>query len=650
MSTRIKAFVVYSRNHIPGGIMLMAMLLLGSVAVASTDTVGLAKQYRSENKIKEAVGLLRDYHAHHLTDLNSTWLYAQTLYWLKDFKQSERVYRQAIAAHQANYYLQLDYVNMLIALGELNKAKAGLMTYRKFDSTSAGYKSSMAALYWLDAHHKAADPLYRNLIVTAADTLNKIKQLKDQQKITGSYKLMKAYYKSHGSDFNTTWVYGQIAYLDKHFKQARNLYKKAIATHAGNYYLKLDYAKTLVNIADYNEAKPLLSAYKGYDADNITLKLAYAKIYLAEGKFDLAKKEINAVLAQDTKNPAALALLDELHVAQSSWIKIKGGYYTDSQPLQTITPAVEAGVYLHPEATLKLNLQTPLFINNGNLKNAQWLQIGDQSAFRKAGFQLSFDAGVVKQPYENKISWSANLELKETLLKHLVLQAQAERKPYYYTLSSIDTVLMDNRYSAYVEWNDQNSWNGRVSFELNQFPDKNYVLAAGGWMFTPPLKLSVFEFRIGYAYGFSTAESNRFVPQNTLAQIIASYATTTTISGVYSPYFTPDNMGIHSALASMVIHPAGILDIGFNANVGFYASALNPYFYLDKNSGGEVYIAEGYATEKFVPLDFSAYAAIRITKKISLKADYAYRKTYFYTSNSVGLGLKINFWNEQKGK
>ena len=49
-------------------------------------------------------------------------------------------------------------------------------------------------------------------------------------------------------------------------------------------------------------------------------------------------------------------------------------------------------------------------------------------------------------------------------------------------------------------------------------------------------------------------------------------------------------------------------------------------------------------------MEFSAYAFFRITKKISLKADYTYRKTYFYTSNSVGVGLKINFWNEQKGK
>ena len=93
-----------------------------------------------------------------------------------------------------------------------------------------------------------------------------------------------------------------------------------------------------------------------------------------------------------------------------------------------------------------------------------------------------------------------------------------------------------------------------------------------------------------------------------------------------------------------------MLDIGFNANVGFYASALTPYFYLNKDPRDAIIISKDYATEKFYPMEFSAYVLFRITKKISLKADYTYRKTYFYTSNSAGLGLKINFWNEQKGK
>ena len=313
-------------------------------------------------------------------------------------------------------------------------------------------------------------------------------------------------------------------------------------------------------------------------------------------------------------------------------------------------PTVDADIYLHAAATLKVSLQAPLFVSNGSLKNALWLQIGDQSAFRKAGFQLSFDAGVVKQPYLNKISWTGNLELKQLLFKHLVLQAQAERKPYYYTLTSLDTVIMVNRFLAYAEWNDLNSWNCRLAFEFNQFPDKNYTIGGNGWVFTPPLKVSVFEFRIGYAYSYSTSKSNRFVPENTLAEIVANYTNTSTITGVYSPYFTPDNMSVHSALASIVVHPVKIFDLGFNANVGFYATALTPYFYLDKNASEVTYIAEGYATQKFYPLEFSAYGLVRISKKISLKADYTYRKTYFYTNNTVGLGLKVNFWNEQKRK
>ena len=276
------------------------------------------------------------------------------------------------------------------------------------------------------------------------------------------------------------------------------------------------------------------------------MELDLATVYLGEGQFALGKREMGKVLKQDAKNMRALALLDQLHAAESSWLKIKGNYNTDSQPLQTITPSAEAGVYLHPEATLRLNLQTPLFIANSALFNAQWFQIGDVSAFRKAGFQFTFDAGIVKQPFENKISWTGNIELKQILAKHLVLQAQAERKPYYYTLSSLDTVLMVNRFSAYAEWNDLNTWNGRIAFEFNQFPANNYVLGASGWVFTPPLKVSVFEFRIGYAYSFSTSKTNEFVPEKTLAQILTNYDASAPITGIYDPYFTPLDMDVHA--------------------------------------------------------------------------------------------------------
>ncbi len=615
-----------------------------------TDTISTAIKLKNSGKIKEAATFLQAYNKSHITDLNSAWLYAQTVYWLKDFKKTEKIYEQTIAAHPGNFYLKLDYANTLLAIGYIKKAKAILYQYRNFDSTSSGFKTDVAILFWQDKNKKPGESLYKNYAPSSADTLNKVKQLKTSGSIKQAFALLKSYYKNHSADFNTTWLYAQTAYTNNRFKLSKKLYQKAAEAQPANYYLKLDYASTLVNIADFKQAKPILAAYKSYDSTNTKLLVDLAKIDLAQGNYNGAQKEANTVLTKEPGNTDALAVLDQLNFAKASWVKVKANYNIDSQPLQTITPALEAGIYLHPAATLKLNLQTPVFINNGILKNAQWFQVGDQSAFHKAGFQLAFDAGIIKQPFENKISWTVNLELKQLLLKHLVLQAEAERKPYYYTISSLDTLVMVNRFSAYAEWNDLNSWNGRIAFEFNQFNDKNYTLGGNAWVFTPPLKVSVLEARIGYAYSFNTAKNNRFVPEKTLAQILNPYDATAAITGVYDPYFTPNNMQVHAALISITIHPVKIFDIGFNANVGFYANTLNPYFYLNKDANNNTYIAKDYSKEKFTPMEFSAYALVRITKKISLKADYTYRKTYFYTSNSAGLGLKINFRNEQKGK
>lgn len=267
-----------------------------------TDTLGYAKQLRNDGKLKEAAVWLKAYHANHNTDLNSSWIYGQTLYWLKDYKRAESVYHETVLAHPNNYYLQLDYVNVLVALGDIKKAKPLLTNYRTFDSTSIGFKSALEGLYWGDKDRKSGEMVYRNFVPTAADTLKKVKQLKNNGKISDSYRLLRTYYGAHSTDLNTTWLFGQISYADKHFKRSKDLYQKAIAVHPDNYYLKLDYAKTLVNIADYKEAKPLLNLYHGFDSTNLEMELDFAKLYLAQGDYDKAAHEINAVLMQDAKN------------------------------------------------------------------------------------------------------------------------------------------------------------------------------------------------------------------------------------------------------------------------------------------------------------------------------------------------------------
>jgi hypothetical protein len=140
---------------------------------------------------------------------------------------------------------------------------------------------------------------------------------------------------------------------------------------------------------------------------------------------------------------------------------------------------------------------------------------------------------------------------------------------------------------------------------------------------------------------------DEFVSQQSLAQIIANYNTTQAITGVYDPYFTPQQQQVHSALVSLEIHPARVLNIGLNANVGFYAVTQTPYLYLENNESGTTFIDRGFVRERYVPYELSGFVSWQVSKKVSLQANYAYQSTYFFNSNYASLSCKISFWNEK---
>jgi hypothetical protein len=296
-------------------------------------------------------------------------------------------------------------------------------------------------------------------------------------------------------------------------------------------------------------------------------------------------------------------------------------------------------------------LQAPLFIKDGKVgQHYLVLVLGNKFIFPKAGFSIEAEAGFIRKP-DGGFSGVGNIELKKAFLKHLELSAQLGHQPYLYTRANLSNSIMYLNYEGVVAWNDHNGWMARAAMNANHFyTDKNMVYTASAWFLSPPLKLSVLEFRLGYSFNFSSSLSNRFEATKTVSEITANWDSTANIAGVYNPYFTPYKQSMHQALVSILIHPIKIIDIGLKGSVGFYGTNQTPYFYLNKDFSGSTVLASGFSKQNFFPMEATAFVAIEASKKISLRADYTYLRTFFYTSHYVGLSLKISFWNEHKGQ
>jgi len=486
---------------------------------------------------------------------------------------------------------------------------------------------------------------------TDPDTLEMAKELRDASKLKAALKLLEPYHTAHPSDLNAGWIYAQTAYWAKKHKLARKIYDLTIYYHPENLYLQVDYANMLVNIGKYNKAMPYLENFLMEYPDNKDVQRTLAKINYYKGKYKEAYAEVSALTERDQSDTESTTLMNEILLAKSPWIGITGNYFSDNQPLQTISPILASQIWLHPASTLRFSVRTPLFSQGGTYTNAIWLQAGNSFFIWYGNWRVTINAGVLKYPYKNTTTWTGNFELEKRSYRHLLTIFQAERKPYFNTGSSIDTVINEYHVAETITWDNYDSWSGQISYNWDYFlSDYNAIYAIAGWGLTPPLKASVFDFRLGYGISYSTSTDDNFQPVEKKSDIIANYDPAVGIEGIYYPYFTPKQQFVNSAVLSIGIHPVKGFDIGITGNLGFFATAQIPYLYLDTNGAGGYRIEKDFSNERYFPYTISAYASFQLSKKVSLRADYRYNSTYFYSENYAGLQLKINIWNEKKRK
>ena len=478
------------------------------------------------------------------------------------------------------------------------------------------------------------------------DTLSTAKDYIQQGKYKKAEKLLAVFEKNHPNDLNVVWLYGQTAYWNGHTKTFKRVYDKAIIRFPSNYYLKLDYAIKLVACGDLKKAFPLMEEYYKFDKTSADLKLLFAKSEYWNEDYQAALKELEDEQVMKQKPQEAQQLKDEILSAKSFWVKAGTDYLRDDQPLQQIIPSLEAGKYYNTLVSPSISMQMPFFQTGAGVFNSLKLNVANKLNVSKIQLRTTIHAGIVVFP--NKMTrLVGGIELTKTNFTYLKITAIAARQPYLSTISSIDEMLVPYHYELNFAWDDQSTWNGKLVSSCDQFTAyKNYVYNVGAWVLTPPAKISMLQFRIGYAYGYASSDENKYAAKETLAKIIAAYSPGKTIEGAYQPFFTPTNQQTHSALLNISYKPSKKIAAGANASIAFAGSMDNPYLFLDKRNSTALYVNKGYLPVNFYPYKIETFVVYKLTKKSSFKANYTFFKNNFYTSHVIGASVILNFWND----
>ncbi len=480
------------------------------------------------------------------------------------------------------------------------------------------------------------------------DTLSIVNSRIKEKRLDEAAKLLEHYCHSHPKDFNAIWLYAQDEYWLGHFTHAIELYSLGKNLQPTNAYLQLDYARVLLNMGKYKKSQTLLLKLRDYDVTREAAMYEMVKLYYWQKNNLQAKKEAEELLKANPKNEATKNLLNDILISSSPWVKMATGYTTDTQPIQSASPSLEGGVALHKFLAPYAGAYSPFYNYSGKTASAKWFIIGNQFSFGK-GSELKLDMGSVQFPYQGKQDITGHIGLRQKLNKSVTFDVQAEHKPYFNTLRSLDTIVTVNHFSSSLELNSETGAIGKIAFEDNHFADGNDVYSIYGYLLSKSIKFLGSKLRIGYSLAFNDSKDNRFVPTQTISEMVAAYNKGNyQISGIYDPYFTPQQQQINSLVLSFLFPIGKKIKFGVNANGSFYATTFNPYYYLQKKNQVTYTLTKDYATIQYSPMEASTYIEWTPSVTWSIRADYQYRKTFFFNSQFVGLSVRAILFNEKK--
>lgn len=474
----------------------------------------------------------------------------------------------------------------------------------------------------------------------APDAFKTAKDYIAKKQFRKANRVLKTYHAAHPKDMNVLWLQAQVQLYRNNNKQSNDLYQSAIKLEPNNDYLKLSYIHSLADMGKTGQAENMLYVMENGGSDYSDIALLHARLYYYQGNNKKAAAHVKKALQYDGNSTEANELNDQINIAKAPKISLTTSYLSDNQPLSVLMSGIRLEKSFHRALTLYVDGSDYHFMQN-KVSDAPWIKAGNKMYFPKAGLRVNVGAGVMKFPIKDEVSWTGELSLNEKISQQFDVDLGVDRVPYFGTKSSVDTNISAMRFSAMLNWHKSN-WLAQAAFINSTYRDNNNVYSAYAYFLAPIVVFPTGKLQMGLSSSYSSADENRYQPTRTVGEVLANYTPNPRIGGDYIPYFTPYDQYINAVLLSFGVNASKEVSININGDVG-YGSTYNPYFFLDKNAAGSVFIAKGYSTEHFTPHSASFALNYKISKSWNLSGKYTYRSTYFFNSNYVTVGLDKSF-------
>jgi len=362
---------------------------------------------------------------------------------------------------------------------------------------------------------------------------------------TAAARVLRAHLAREPGDLEAARLFAHTLYWAGDVAGARAAYEAALLRHPADPYLRIEFARMLIETGNGARARTLLvplldTPEVGAHACTLLGTLAYW-----DGDRTTAARLFAAALALDPAQADARRQLREIRLLTAPWVRVAPVSWHDDQPLDWQGATLEAGWFPAPLTSVRARIEPRRYGAAGGTI-AIWLaEAAVRHEVPDARLDLELAGGAVQRTIDGTAStaWTGRAAAALRVPHHVTLGARVERRPYLYTTASLQTSIMASAAAAELRLNHPRGWLGQAAIERQRYPDDNTVRSAHAWLLAPVARTSGGHVQAGYAFSSEDAAESRF----TLADA------GTGLGGAYLPYYTPARVVKHAAIGAVAI-------------------------------------------------------------------------------------------------
>ena len=463
-------------------------------------------------------------------------------------------------------------------------------------------------------------------------------ELRNGGDLAGAVRLLRLRLTQNPSDSRALRLLAQTLYWLKDLDQARAVYDTAIRRRGDDIDLRLEYARMLAETRKNGAARSLLEPLLDHPAAAARAHTLLGTLDYWDGRLTAATSHFRAALTADSSEVDARRQWREIAMITAPWGGTGVEAAHDDQTLDRIAPTLQAGVFITPLVSVAVRARSDWYGSGDSLSRS--VQSGEVSLKGYApGLRLDTElsGGLLYRSFGDPGGeWTGRVQGRIRLPGHLSIGARAERRPYFQTLASLSIPVRVRELTAFAVLDHPSGWLAEAALGRLRYPDGNTQASGYAWLLAPVLRRPAWSLALGYAVSAQDTRESRFVP--TLPH--PSGTPGSGPSGRYVPYYTPDEVVIHSLIGNFTIQSGRRTTISGNGAWSFSAHEQATTF---TTSGPPPVVQPGSFRRAFSPWNAKLGIGQDLGKGWSLRGEAEHQETAFYSGSAGSIGLWYRF-------